>query len=124
MIKTRAWDKRNKQFVYGRLDDCCLELDFESKKPFHGSDLEPWELWTGHKANGVEIYEGDRVHLESQYDTDEPVDTEATVVFMDGAFRLDFHAMLLTGKIVAGVGNWRIEVIGHKHQVENDTGGN
>lgn len=67
-------------------------------------------------VNGKEFYEDSVVHLQSQYETDEPIDCNVRVLFREGAFRLDFHNMLLNANIAASVGNWSTEIIGNIHE--------
>ena len=67
--------------------------------------------------NGKEIYEGDIVNLKSQYETDEPIDTNSKVEYSDGSFRLDFHAMILNRTVLEySKSNWLIEVIGNIYE--------
>ena len=63
--------------------------------------------------NNKEFYEDDIVHLQSQYETDEPIDCNVKVLFREGAFRLDFHNMLLNANVAVSIGNWSTEVIGN-----------
>ena len=67
--------------------------------------------------NGIEIFEGDIVSLKSQFETDDQIDTKATVNFSDGSFRLDFHAMILNRAVLEYTkSNWLIEVIGNIYE--------
>ncbi len=66
--------------------------------------------------NGIEFYEGDLVHLLSNYDTDDPIDCIAKVVFADGAFRLDFHNMLLGSSLFDPDSNWSLTHAGNIHE--------
>jgi uncharacterized phage protein (TIGR01671 family) len=68
--------------------------------------------------NGKEIYEGDIVRVQSQYETDEPIDSAPNkVYFRDGAFRCGFHNMLLGENVCTGKeGNWNMEVIGNIYE--------
>lgn len=83
-------------------------------------DNELWELasrdqFTGLvDKNGVEIYEGDIVHLQSTYETDDPVDLNTEVMFREGLFVLGFHEMQIRG--FTREGNWDGEVIGNIHE--------
>ncbi len=74
--------------------------------------------YTGlHDKNGKEIYEGDIVRVQSQYETDEPIDSVAEVYFRDGAFRCAFHDMILGERVCTGSeGNWNMEVIGNIYE--------
>ena len=63
--------------------------------------------------NGKEIYEGDIVNIKSLYETDEPIDENTDVVFRDGRFVTNFHALGINRKTVDGSRNWEMKVIGN-----------
>jgi len=124
-IKSRAWDKREERM----LTVCRLGLggfshDFWSPDPVvcdsRIADEERYIFifFTGlHDRNGKEIWEGDIVSIKSNYQTDEPIDARARVYFGDGAFRLDFHSMILTHDLLNNIhSNWLIEAIGNIYE--------
>jgi len=130
-IKFRAWDKLGKILYKSiwNLQWCFGGIRF-AWDDYENSDGETmitdlvdkeYELlqYTGLKdKNGVKIYEGDLLRVQSQYETDEPVDSSPNkVYFRDGAFRCGFHDMILGEKVCTGSeGNWNMEVIGNIYE--------
>lgn len=60
--------------------------------------------------NGREIYEGDIIKINSNYETEEPIESLGKVFFKDGYFMTDFHDASIR---IALKGNWLVEVIGN-----------
>jgi uncharacterized phage protein (TIGR01671 family) len=123
VIKFRAWDAAEKRMsqwfnlamfgvYFGDLEDG-LTLPFVASNPERFTLMQ----FTGlTDKNGKEIYELDLVTVRSQYETDEPIECNATVIYREGSFRLDFYDMILNEKVCKGEGNWSIEVIGNFYQ--------
>lgn len=81
------------------------------------SHIIPLEYTGLSDKNGKEICEGDILRIQSQYETDSPIDSQAKVMFARGSFRCDFHDMILDDKVCSGSeGNWNCEVIGNIYE--------
>ena len=121
-IKFRAWDKEEQCwldpkhfYITGSGEPYTCQQgrhNISCRYELMGTERYIIERFTGLKdKKGKEFYENSLVRLQSQYETDEPIDCKVRIVFREGAFRLDFHNMLLNANIAASIGNWSTEVI-------------
>jgi uncharacterized phage protein (TIGR01671 family) len=117
-IKFRAWDVFNDEMFYSQTRALSeFFVDYEDR--LGGGNCVILEQSTGLKdKNGKEIYEGDRVIVRSEYETDKPIESEAVVSFTNGSFRTNFHGMILNENVCTGKGNWSLEIIGNIHDKE------
>lgn len=118
-IRFRAWDKETRMMI-DRLESCRgMEACYQCFGHFLNPDRYELMQFTGLlDRHGKEIWEGDVVRVQSQYETDEPIDSAPNnVYFRDGAFRCGFHDMILGEKVCTGSeGNWNMEVLGNIHE--------
>jgi uncharacterized phage protein (TIGR01671 family) len=120
LLKFRAYDVENKKWITDE-----TMIDSEGAPMFwegsHGKEISIQQFTGLIDKNGKEIWEGDRVMVRSQYETEEPIESENTVYFRDGAFRCGFHNMNLGEKVCTGSeGNWNMEVVGNIHDNKLD----
>lgn len=115
-IRFRAWDScLDKMVTWDELANSFAMVLYDK-------NYEVMQFTGLRDSKGVDIYEGDVVRVQSQYETDDPIDsTPNKVYFRDGAFRCGFHDMILGENVCTGkAGNWNMEVVGNIYDKEAD----
>jgi uncharacterized phage protein (TIGR01671 family) len=128
-IKFRAWNTDENRMEYNSgifsfMGVVHVLEDYLDPSPYHKTRIAKQfngvtMQFTGLiDKNGKEIWEGDLLRVQSQYETDEPIDSAPNkVYFRDGAFRCGFHDMILGEKVCTGSeGNWNTEVLGNIYE--------
>ncbi len=110
LIKFRAWDRQNKAWIYWDHIGGSKAWFWDMVDKY---DCELMQFTGLLDKNGKEIWEGDIIRIQSNYETDEPVDSMAKVFFKDGSFQTNFHDCLLR---IALPGNWIVEVLGNIYE--------
>lgn len=113
-IKFRAWNKKDKKFVYFVLLQNKFSNDMENFSK-NGFDCEPWEQFTGLKDMiGRDIFEGDVLEM------DEWEPKHMTVAFAEGGFcmktRTTQKAMLTDINFIQDSKGIHARVVGNTHQ--------